>query len=339
MLPSDYPALLEDLKARIRQARTRAALAVNRELILLYWQIGRQILERQDRAAWGDRVLERLSQDLRLEFPDMRGFSTRNLKYMRSFALTYTEVQIGQQVVAQLPWGQNITLLTKLKDADLRNQYARAALEFGWGRDVLEMQIKSRWHERTGQAVTNFSRTLPDPLSDLAQQTLKDPYNFDFLGLGDEAHEREIERGLLEHLKRFMLELGVGFAFVGSQYHLEVAGEDFFVDLLFYHLKLRCFVVIELKATAFKPEFVGQLNFYQSVIDDQLRHESDAPSIGILLCRSKNEIIAEYALRDVNKPMGVSSFDLAAALPKELEGVLPTVEQLEAELERLEPGE
>ena len=339
MLPSDYPALLEDLKARIRQARTRAALAVNRELIVLYWQIGRQILERQDRAAWGDRVLERLSQDLRLEFPDMKGFSKTNLKYMRKFAETYTEVQIGQQRVDQLPWGQNIILLTKFKNANLRDQYAQATLEFGWSRDMLEMQIKSRWHERTGQAVTNFSRTLPDPLSDLARQTLKDPYNFDFLGLSDEAHEREIERGLLEHLKRFMLELGVGFAFVGSQYHLEVAGEDFFVDLLFYHLKLRCFVVIELKATAFKPEFVGQLNFYQSVIDDQLRHESDAPSIGILLCRSKNEIIAEYALRDVNKPMGVSSFDLAAALPKELEGVLPTVAQLEAELERLEPGE
>jgi predicted nuclease of restriction endonuclease-like (RecB) superfamily len=318
------------MKTRIRQARTRASLSVNRELIALYWQIGRAILERQANLSWGDKVLKRLADDLRLEFPDMKGFSSTNLKYMRMFAEAYPA--IGQQVVDQLPWGHNIALLTRFKDATTRDVYARALLEFGWSRNVLEMHIKSNWHARRGQATTNFSRTLPEPLSDLAQQTLKDPYNFDFLGLGDDAHERDVERGLVNHLKRFMLELGVGFAFVGSQYHLEVGGEDFYMDLLFYHLKLRSFVVIELKAGSFKPEFVGQLNFYASVVDDQLRHASDAPTIGILLCRDQNQTVAEYALRDVNKPLGVSSYELLQSLPKELEGVLPSVEQLEAEL-------
>lgn len=327
-----YPAFLADLKTRIRQARTRAALSVNRELIALYWQIGRAILENQERQGWGAKVVQQLADDLRLEFPDMKGLSSRNLLYMRAFTEAYPDEAIVQQAVAQLPWGHNITLLTRFKDAATRDVYARAALEFGWSRNVLEMHIKSNWHARRGQATTNFSRTLPEPLSDLAQQTLKDPYNFDFLGLGDDAHERDVERGLVNHLKRFMLELGVGFAFVGSQYHLEVGGEDFYVDLLFYHLKLRSFVVIELKAGSFKPEFVGQLNFYASVVDDQLRHTSDAPTIGILLCRDQNQTVAEYALRDVNKPLGVSSYELLQSLPKELEGLLPTVEQLEAEL-------
>ena len=305
---------------------------MNRELIALYWQIGRAILENQEHQGWGAKVVQQLADDLRLEFPDMKGLSSRNLLYMRAFAEAYPDESIVQQLVAQLPWGHNIALLTRFKDAATRDVYARAALEFGWSRNVLEMHIKSNWHARRGQATTNFARTLPEPLSDLAQQTLKDPYNFDFLGLGDDAHERDVERSLVNHLKRFMLELGVGFAFVGSQYHLEVGGEDFYVDLLFYHLKLRSFVVIELKAGSFKPEFVGQLNFYASVVDDQLRHASDAPTIGILLCRDQNQTVAEYALRDVNKPLGVSSYDLLQSLPKELEGVLPSVEQLEAEL-------
>jgi predicted nuclease of restriction endonuclease-like (RecB) superfamily len=334
MQPSDYPAFLEALKARIHQSRTRAALAVNHELIALYHHIGHAILERQAAAQWGDKILEQLSNDLRHEFPEMKGFSRTNLKYMRMFAEAYPA--IGQQVVDQLPWGHIITLLTRIKDELERDHYARAALEFGWSRNILEMHIQSQWVHRQGKALTNFERTLPEPLSDLAQQTLKDPYNFDFLGLGDAAHERDVERGLLEHLKSFMLELGVGFAFVGSQYHLEVASEDFYLDLLFYHLKLRSYVVIELKAGGFKPEYSGKLNFYLSVVDDQLRHPTDASSVGILLCREANRTIVEYALRDIDKPMGVSSYQLAAALPKDLEGVLPTVEQLEAELERLE---
>ncbi len=326
-----YDHFLHDLKTRIRAARTRAALAVNNELILLYWQIGRDILERQEREGWGAKVIERLANDLRHEFPDMKGFSPRNLKYMRKFAESWPDEQFVQQVVAQLPWGHNVRILDHLKNAEEREWYIRKAFEHGWARDILVMQIETGLFHRQGKAVSNFADTLPQLQSDLALQTLKDPYIFDFLGLGAEAQEREVEHELVKHITSFLLELGAGFSFVGRQVHLEVEGEDFFIDLLFYHLKLRCYVVIELKATKFKPEYAGKLNFYLSAVDDTMRHESDNPSIGLILCKDRKGLIAEYALKDISKPVGVSEYQLVASIPENLKGSLPTIEELEAE--------
>lgn len=332
LLPQDYPAFLQSLKERIRQAQVRAALSVNRELVLLYWQIGREILNRQEQEGWGAKVIDRLAQDLRQAFPQMKGFSPRNLKYMRAFAQAYPEEAFVQQVAAQIPWFHNCLILDRLKDPVEREWYIRACIQHGWSRAILEAQIETGLYRRQGAALTNFARTLPAPQSELAQQVLKDPYNFDFLSLHDEAVERDLERALLEHLQRFMLELGVGFAFVGSQYPLEVDGQDYYLDLLFYHLKLRCYVVIDLKMTEFKPEYAGKMNFYLSAVDDLLRHPTDGPTLGLILCKSKRRLTVEYALRDLAKPLGVSGFQLAEALPKELEAALPSVEQLEAEL-------
>ena len=330
--PTGYDDFLRDLKARIRTVQVRAALAVNRELVLLYWQIGRDILERQEREGWGAKVIDRLSRDLRREFPEVKGFSSRNLKYMRAFAQAWPDESFVQQVAAQIPWFHNCILLDKLKEPELRDWYARATIEHGWSRAVLDLQIETRLHERQGRALTNFTRTLPAPQSELAQQALKDPYTFDFLTLHDRAVERDLERGLLLHLKDFMLELGVGFAFLGSQYHLQVGEEDYFIDLLFYHVKLHCYVVIDLKMGKFRPEHAGKLNFYLSAVDDLLRDPADAPAIGLLLCRGTDGLVVEYALRDIQKPIGVSNFRLTEALPAALRGTLPTVEQLEAEL-------
>lgn len=328
---SGYDHFLHDLKTRIRAARTRAALAANRELVLLYWQIGRDILERQEREGWGAKVIERLARDLRAEFPDMKGFSRANIMYMRSFAAAWNSEVFVQRLVGQIPWGQNITLITKVKGSKEREWYARKIVELGWSRPVLVQQIESGLINRQGKAVTNFSNTLPSPQSDLAHEMLKDPYLFDFLSVGDEAHEREVERELVKHITSFLLELGAGFSFVGKQVHLEVEGEDFYIDLLFYHLKLRCYVVIELKATSFKPEYAGKLNFYLSAVDATMRHESDNPSIGLILCKDRKGLIAEYALKDISKPMGVSEYQLVAAIPENLKGSLPTIEELEAE--------
>ena len=336
-LPDDYATLLSDLKQQIRSAQIRAALAVNRELISLYWQIGQALVERQKNAKWGAKVLDQLSADLRREFPDMKGFSTTNLKYMRSFAIAYPDFQIGQQPVDQLPWGHLVTLLNTVKDPAQREWYARATIQHGWSRNVLIHQIESRLIERQGKASTNFDRALPAPQSELAQQLLKDPYNFDFLSLHDEAVERDLEKGLLAHLRDFMLELGVGFAFMGSQVHLEVAGQDYYLDLLFYHVKLRCYVVIDLKMRAFKPEYVGKMNFYLNVVDDQMRHEQDAPTIGLILCKTQDSVTAEYALRGVDKPLGIASYQLAESLPADLKGQLPSIQELEAELATLNP--
>lgn len=330
--PPGYAEFLGALKERIRGARVRAALAINSELLLLYWHIGREILARQKQVGWGGKVIQQLADDLRREFPDMKGLSRSNLLYMRKLAEAWADEVIVQQLVGQIPWGHNVRLLDRLKNHAEREWYARATIEHGWSRAVLDYQIDTGLCHRQGKGVTNFERTLPAPRSELAQQVLKDPYNFDFLGLGDEAHEREIHRGLLKHLRAFLTELGAGFAFVGSEYHLEVEGEDFFVDLLFYHLKLRCFVVIELKTTDFKPEHTGKLNFYLSVVDDTLRHPDDQPSVGLILCRGKNGVVAEYALRDMGKPMGIAGLNLSAVLPERLRGQLPTVEELEAEL-------
>lgn len=337
VLPTGYADLLGDLKERVRQAQVRAVLAVNRELVRLYWQIGHAILDRQQTEGWGARVIDRLASDLRREFPDLKGFSPRNLKYMRALADAYPDEPFVQQVVAQLPWGHNVRILDMVKTPTEREWYLRAAIAHGWSRDILVHQIESGLHWREGQALTNFERTLPAPQSELAQQTLKDPYVFDFLSLGPDAHERELERGLLAHLRDFLLELGVGFAFVGSQVHLEVGGEDFYLDLLFYPLRLRCFVVIDLKIGDFKPEDAGKLNFYLSAADDLLRHPGDQPSVGLVLCKNRNRVIAEYALRDVGKPMGIATYRLTEALPAALQAGLPTIEQLEAELSVDEP--
>lgn len=331
--PEGYAEWLADVKARIHSAQQRAALAVNRELLALYWQLGRDILERQAAAAWGDGILDQVSADLRAAFPAMTGFSRSNLKYMRAFAEAWPEGDFGQQPVGQLPWGHNLVLLTKLKDRGARLAYAAAALEHGWSRAVLVHHLEARTVERQGKALTNFAERLPRPQSDLARETLKDPYRLDFLGIGAEASELELEGALVQHITRFLLELGAGFAFVGRQVHLEVGGEDFFLDLLFYHLRLHAYVVIELKATDFKPEHLGQLGFYLTAVDAQVKAPEDAPTIGLLLCKSKNKVVAEYALRDGNKPMGVAEYQLVHALPARLETSLPSIEQIEAELQ------
>jgi len=331
-LPAEYGSLLEELKARVRAAQIRAMVSVNRELVLLYWGLGRRILTAQEAQGWGAKVVQRLSADLSAAFPEMKGFSPRNLKYMRAFALAWADEAFVQQVAAQIPWFHNCLILDRVKSAEHRIWYIEQTLANGWSRNVLSLQITSRLYERQGAASTNFGAALPASQSDLAANLLKDPYNFDFLGLGKEAHEREIEGALIAHLRQFLLELGVGFAFLGSQYHLEVCGEDFYLDLLFYHVRLHCYVVIELKAGRFQPEHAGKLNFYLSVVDDLLRTEGDAPSIGILLCQEKNQVLVEYALRDLSKPLGVSSYELTANLPPEIRTALPTVEELEREL-------
>ena len=333
MLPAGYAEWIADVKLRIRAAQQRAALAVNKEMLQLYWQIGRDIIDRQAVAGWGTGVLSRIEADLRVEFPEIRGFSQTNLKYMRMFAEAWPDLSaMGQRFVDQLPWGQNITLLTKLKTREERLRYAACAVEHGWSRPLLTHHIELRTLEREGKAVTNFDQRLPKPQSDLARETLKDPYRFDFLSLGSEAEERDIEAALVTHITKFLLELGAGFAFVGRQVHLEVGGRDFYIDLLFYHLRLRCFVVLELKAVEFEPEHAGKLNFYLSAVDKQLCHEHDNPTIGLLLCKTNNRVIAEYALRDVNKPIGVAEYQLVQALPAQLEANLPSIERLEAEL-------
>ena len=300
--PKNYQDLLVRLKNQIRTAQVRAAVAVNQELVLLYWGIGNEILTRQKGEGWGTRVIERLAKDLRSEFPDMQGLSPRNLKYMRAFAEAWPEDSIVQAPLAQLTWYHNLTLLEKVKGRDERLWYAEQTIQHGWSRNVLVIQIESGLHRRQGKAITNFQTTLPKPQSDLAQQLIKDPYNFDFLTLASAAQERDLERGLLEHLRQFLIELGTGFAFVGSQVPLEVGGDDFKLDLLFYHLKLRCFVVIDLKMTPFKPEYAGKMNFYLSAVDDMIRHPDDKPSIALVLCKTQNRIIAEYALRNTATP-------------------------------------
>jgi len=333
LVPEGYAQFLADLKSRIQVAQLRASLTVNRELVLLYWQIGRDILNRQEREKWGAKVIDRLAADLKRAFPDMQGFSPRNLKYMRAFAQAWPEETLVQAVLAQITWYHNLAILEKLATSEERIWYARATIQHGWSRNVLVHQIEAGRLRRQGKAVANFDRTLPAPQSDLAQDITKDPYNFDFLTLGEDAHERDLERGLLEHLRQFLLELGVGFAFVGSQYRLTVGNEEFYIDLLFYHLKLRAYVIIDLKMKAFEPEFAGKMNFYLSAVNDLLRHPEDQPSIGIILCKTRERFVAEYALRDINKPIGISEYRLAESLPEKLQGSLPTIEELEKELD------
>jgi predicted nuclease of restriction endonuclease-like (RecB) superfamily len=334
-LPKGYAETLGDIKQRIQRERLRVVMAANSAMVLLYWDIGRVILERQEREGWGAKVIDRLSADLREAHPEMRGLSARNLKYMRSFAAAWPDRAIVQEPLARLPWYHQIALLEKLGSADERLWYARAAARAGWSHNILAMQIQGRAKERAGKAITNFAAALPPEGSDMAAQVFKDPYLFDFLGTADPRREREVEQALVDHIQKFLIELGVGFAFVGRQVRLEVGDQDFVLDLLFYHLKLRAFVVIELKAGAFKPEHAGKMNFYLSAVDDLLRHPDDKPTIGLLLCKEKDKMVVEYALRDVAKPIGVAQWEtrLVESLPEGLRGSLPTVEQIEAELE------
>jgi predicted nuclease of restriction endonuclease-like (RecB) superfamily len=334
----EYIKLLDSLKQKIRTAQIKAALSVNAEMIGLYWEIGKSILDRQQQEGWGQNVINRLSDDLKASFPDMKGFSPRNLGYMKKFAAVYPDSAILQEPLAKITWYHNITLLDKVKNQEERQWYINKTIEHGWSRNVLVHQIESGLYQRQALAgkTTNFQSTLPAPQSDLAQNLLKDPYKFDFLGIGQEAQEKEIENALVRHMKKFLLELGAGFAFVGQQYHMEIGDEDYYIDLLFYHTRLKCYVIIELKARKFKPEFVGKLNFYLSAADDLLRDEIDNPTIGILICKTKNNLTAEYALRDINKPMGISEYALTQAIPKEIRGSLPTIEELEEELSGME---
>lgn len=331
-LADPYDGLLQSFTARISGAQVRAVLAINRELVLLYWQLGRDIRDQQRQHGWGAKVIDQLARDLRRAFPDQKGFSPRNLKYMRAFAEAWPDEAIVQAPLAQLTWYHNVALLEKVNDPEQRVWYAHQAIEHGWSRNILVHQIESRLYERQGQALTNFARTLPAARSDLAQQLLKDPYTFDFLSLGAAAQERDLEQGLLGHVRAFLIELGTGFAFVSSQYHLVVGDQDYYIDMLFYHLKLRCFVAIDLKIGEFKPEDAGKMNFYLSALDDLLKHADDQPSIGLILCKSKNQVIVEYTLRDMRKPIGVSAYQLTQALPDHLQMSLPTIDELEAAL-------
>jgi len=345
--PVDYVAFLESLKHRVQQAQTRAVLSVNRELIQLYWDIGRSIVERQEREGWGKGVVDRLASDIQKAFPGIQGFSPRNVWRMRAFFLAYREPPanltqpasdfdspILPQAAAEIPWFHNVILLEKLKDPTERLWYAAKTLEHGWSRAVLTVQIESELYRRQGKAVSNFAVTLPAPQSDLVQQSFKDPYLFDFLTLHDEAIERDLEQGLVDHVQKFLIELGAGFAFVGRQVALSVGEEDDYIDLLFYHLKLRCFVVIDLKMKKFTPADAGQMNYYLSAVDSLMKHPSDDPSIGLILCKSRDRVKAEYALRDISKPIGVAEWQtqLVQSLPEPLRSNLPTIEQIEEEL-------
>lgn len=334
MMPADYGQWLADIKNRVLAARRRAALAVNAGLVSLYWHIERDILQRQAAQGWGSKVIDRLGRDLREAFPEMKGFSRANLLYMRAFTEAWTDFEIVQQAVGQLPWGHNVLLLNRIKEQEARLFYVQKAIAENWSRATLtlEVHIKNRLHERQGKAVTHFAARLPAPTAALAQETLKAPYLFDFLSLGEDAQEREIENALVQHITRFLLELGSGFAFVGRQYRLEVNGDEFFIDLLLYHIRLKCYVVVELKATAFKPEHAGQLNFYLAAIDAQVKAPDDHPTIGLLLCKTQNRLVAEYALSSIDKPIGIAEYEWVRALPEPLLTNLPTVEQLENEL-------
>ena len=375
---SEYRDWLKDLKQRVRQAQVKAAVQVNTALLTFYWELGAEIVERQKSAKWGSGFLKQLSADLMSEFPDMKGFSYRNIRYVRGWYLFYSEgasnlatacCQIGQQLVAQspklekikiakqpvaqleptpivpqavaqllqIPWSHNLVIISKCKNVTEALYYVNKTIEHNWSRNVLTHQVESGLYQREGKAVTNFAEALPAPQSDLAQQLIKDPYCFDFLTLTQDYNERELEKALTDHITKFLLELGAGFAFVGRQKGLQVGGRDFFLDLLFYHTTLHCYVVIELKTGEFEPEYAGKLNFYLKAVDEQLRGEMDEPTIGILLCKSRNRVVVEYALSDIQKPMGVSEYELTRALPDSLKPSLPSIEELEAEFG--EPGD
>jgi predicted nuclease of restriction endonuclease-like (RecB) superfamily len=337
-----YREFLNELKEKIRNAQLKAAMAASRELIQLYWDLGKDIVEKQENEKWGSKVLERVAKDLQNEFPGIEGFSRANIFRMRAFYLAYSNRltavrQFQDDPLApffNIPWGHNFVLLDKLKSFEERLWYAKKTIEYGWSRSILTIWIENDLYRREGKAVTNFKTTLSAPQSDLAQQTIKDPYMFDFLTLHKEHLEKDLEDGLVNHIQKFLIELGQGFAFMGRQYLVTVSGQPFYIDLLFYHVKLRCFVVVELKAKAFKPEDAGQLNFYLSAVDDMIKHSTDNPTIGILLCKDRDKVIAEYAFRGIERPMGVVEYEtmLTKSIPIQLKSSLPTIKEIEAEL-------
>lgn len=338
----EYRQWLGDLKTRFRQVQLKAAVAVNTELLHFYWELGADIVAQQTSQAWGSGFLDALSHDLRQEFPDMKGFSLRNLKYISQWYRYWHEAAIGQQPVAQLltiPWGHNLAIMSKCQNHAEALYYVQQTQTHHWSRAVLTHQIESGLWQRAGQALNNFAQTLPTPQSDLAQQMLKDPYVFDFLSLTPEHTERELEKALIDHITHFFLELGAGFAYIGRQVPLQVGEREFFLDLLFYHARLHCYVVVELKTVDFEPEFAGKLSFYLKVVDEQMCSEHDAPTIGLLLCKSKDKLVAEYALSDMNKPLGLATYQLSHTLPEALRNQLPSIEALEAELKEVGYGE
>ncbi len=331
---NDYLQMLQALKAQIRQARLGALISANAGLLNSYWQIGNAILQQQTQEGWGAKIIDRLSADLKDEFPDMKGLSVRNLKYMRAFAESYSDIEFVQAELAQITWYHHITLLDKVKNHHQRMKYIQETARNGWSRDVMVQQIESKYIERKGITQSNFEEILPQPYSDLAQQTFKDPYLFDFIALADNYRERDLKNALVENITKFLLELGLGFAFIGKQYPIVVSEREFDIDLLFYHIKLRSYVVVELKVVAFQPEFVGKLNFYLSAVDAQLKTELDQPSIGLLICKTKDKLMVEYALKDVSKPIGISEYRLTEILPEDVKSSLPTIEEIEEKLSK-----
>lgn len=327
-LDNSYGILLQNLKNEITRSRIKAHLSVNKEMILLYWNIGKQILERQKEKGWGSKIIETLSEDFRKEFPEMKGVSYQNISYMQQFFSEYTNIEFLQQAIGEIPWGHNITIFSKVKNRKERIWYAEKTIENGWSRNVLSLQIQSNLYAREGKSINNFQNTLPSPQSDLAASIIKDPYNLEFLDIQGKFHEREFEGKLIEHIRKFLLELGQGFAFIGSQYHIELEGEDYYLDLVFYHVKLKCYVVIELKTGKFKPEYAGKLNFYLNLMDKKIKDDLDNPTIGLILCEEKKGITVEYAIEGINKPMGVSQFKLTEKLPDKLKEYLPTPEEI-----------
>lgn len=353
MKNKNYMLFFTEVKEQIKSSQIKAALAVNSSLIQLYWNLGELIVEKQKKHSWGDGVIDELSRDLKSEFPGMQGFSARNLLDMRRLYLFYDspnvrqlvaqfslktetpEISISRQLVAKIPWGHNLLILNKVKDPAASLFYIQQTIEHNWSRSILTIQIEQNLYARQGKAVTNFSSTLPEQQAQIAQQILKDPYNFNFLTLESEVQEQELEKKLTHHITKFLLELGKGFAFIGRQYPLTVGSKDHFVDLLFYHIRLRCFVVVELKTKVFEPEFAGKMNFYLTAVDKILKTDEDQRSIGILLCKNKDSFEVEYALQDINKPIGVSGFTFTEALPEELKSSIPTVEEFEQEISKM----
>jgi predicted nuclease of restriction endonuclease-like (RecB) superfamily len=333
----EYQDFIIDLKKRYKSAQLRASIKLNTEVIEFYWDVGKRIVEKQQTSQWGDKVLQRISKDMQEDNPKIKGFSVRNLEHMRNFALTYQCEEITKQAVSQLPWGHIILLIQRVKDEQKRIWYIDQTVDNGWSRQALSEHIKSDLYSRQAidsNKVSNFAAKLPEPQSRLAHDMIKNPYNFAFLELHDEAVERDIENGLIRHMGKFLIEIGKekGLSFAGNQFPISVGGQDFYIDMLFYNYKLRCFVVIEIKAEKFKPEHAGKLNFYLTAVDEHLKSEHDNPSIGLLLCKSQNKVVAEYALKDVNKPIGISEYDLIKSIPEDLKKSLPTVEELEQEL-------
>ena len=333
VLPADYRLWLENVKTTIRSAQIKAALSVNEKMIRMHWDLGRMIDDKIQNAHWGEGIIKHIASDLKAEFPNLTGFSRSNLFYMRQFYGFYCHAdEKVQQLVGQIPWGHNILIFRKIKSIEVATFYLKGTIQNNWSRSILDIQLDTKLHERQGQAITNFDKTLPNSQAELAQEALKDPYIFDFLTMTTGLHELDLERQLTDQIIKFLLELGNGFAFIGRQYPLTIGEKEYAIDLLFYHIRLRCFVVIDLKMRDFEPEYAGKMNFYLSGVDDNLKHETDNPSIGVILCKSKNRLEVEYSLRDLNKPIGVSGWILTEKLPDNLQSAFPTTEELEQEI-------